>query len=418
MFVDKVQIQIKAGDGGNGVVSFRREKYVPFGGPNGGDGGRGGDVIFVANPRLNTLNYFQRHRHFKARDGVNGRGQDQTGARGQDCRIEVPVGTLVHDVTHGHCLADLARPGQTLCALRGGRGGRGNARFASSTNQAPRYAENGEPGAECRVQLELKLIADVGLVGMPNAGKSTLLAATTRAQPKVADYPFTTLEPMLGVVALDDETSFVLADIPGLIEGASQGRGLGHDFLCHIERCRVLIHLVDGSDPDPLALYTTINAELAAFGHGLADKPQIVGFNKIDLAPAQARWPSFAAALEAQATPVLALSAATQTGTRELLYHAARLLTQLPAVELVVPETPVLRLDEAPFRVTREGQVWHVRGAQVERLVAMSRFDSGEALQRLQRKLERMGVIQALTEAGVKEGDTVFLAEAELEWHV
>ncbi|MBN1889683.1 MAG: GTPase ObgE [Thermoflexales bacterium] len=420
MFVDQVQIRIKAGDGGDGCVSFRREKYVPFGGPNGGDGGRGGDVVFVATPTFNTLNYFRRHRHFKAQDGGNGRGKDQTGANGQDCRIELPLGTVVRDAGLGHILADLVHPGQEARVLRGGHGGRGNARFATSTNQAPRYAENGEPGPSRQVELELKLIADVGLVGLPNAGKSTLLAATTRARPKIADYPFTTLEPMLGVVEVDAAsgrgTSFVMADIPGLIEGASTGRGLGHEFLRHIERCRVLIHLVDGASPDPLGSFQTINAELAAFGHGLASKPQIVAFNKMDMEEARDNWPAFSRALEEQGVPVLPLSAATQDGTRQLLYRAAQALAELPPAELA-EDLPVLRLpDEEPFIISREDAAWRVSGTRVEKLVAMSRFDSDEALRRLQRKLEYMGIIEALKKAGVQEGDTVFLGDFEMEW--
>lgn len=420
MFVDHVQIHIKAGDGGNGCVSFRREKYVPFGGPNGGDGGRGGDVILVANPQINTLNYFQRHRHFRAGNGQNGRGKDQTGADGADCRIEVPLGTIVRNAETGQTLADLTRPGQEVCVLKGGRGGRGNARFATPTNQAPRYAENGEPGPELTIELELKLIADVGLVGMPNAGKSTLLAASTRARPKIADYPFTTLEPMLGVVALEDNVSFVMADIPGLIEGASQGRGLGHDFLRHIERCRVLIHLVDGTSENPLGDYDKINAELAAFGHGLADKPQLVAFNKMDVPQAQSRWPAFERALKRKGAPVLALSAVTRQGVREVLYRAAQMLSESPPVE-PVRELPILRPQEQePFTLSRErkGQetIWRVGGPQIEKLMAMSRLDSDEALQRLQRKLERLGVIAALHQAGVQEGDTVFLGNFEMEW--
>ncbi len=422
MFLDQVQINIKAGDGGNGCVAFRREKYVPYGGPNGGDGGRGGDVLFVASAQMNTLNYFRRHRRFMASNGGNGHGKDQTGADGQICRIEVPLGTLVYDAATGHILADLVKPGQEARLLKGGRGGRGNARFTTSTNQAPRYAENGEPGPALQVQLELKLIADVGLVGMPNAGKSTLLAATTRAQPKIADYPFTTLEPMLGVVALDNETTLVMADIPGLIEGASQGRGLGHDFLRHIERCRVLVHLVDGSGEDPLSSYKAINDELALFGHGLADKPQLVAFNKMDLPEAQKHWPAFKRTLEKHNIQVLSLSAATQNGTRDLLYRAAQMLTELPPVELALEQVPVLRFEEEEaFSVVRERggaePVWRVRGAKIEKMVAMSRFDSDEALQRLQHRLERLGVIEALRQAGVQEGDTVLLADFEMEWH-
>ena len=293
MAFDVARIQVKGGDGGNGAVSFRREKYVPFGGPDGGDGGRGGSVYLVVNPQMSTLNYFQRRRSFKAAPGRPGRGKDQTGADGHDVTVEVPAGTVVRDAGTGAVYGDLVRPGQRLLVARGGRPGKGNTRFATPTNQAPRMATNGEPGEERALLLELKLVADVGLVGKPNAGKSTFLAATTAARPKIADYPFTTLQPNLGVVDLGADDGFVLADIPGLIEGASRGAGLGHEFLRHVERTRVLIHLVDGMSPDPLGDYRAIIAELSAFGHGLDAKPHIVCLNKIDLPDAQEKWPAF-----------------------------------------------------------------------------------------------------------------------------
>jgi len=417
MFLDQATIHVKAGDGGNGCVSFRREKYVPFGGPNGGDGGRGGDVILVVDPKLNTLSFFQHKRRFAAERGKNGRGKDQTGADGADLRIPVPPGTVVRDADTGLLIADLTSSGQEICVARGGRGGRGNARFATPTNQAPRMAENGEPGESRTLQLELKLIADVGIIGVPNAGKSTLLASVSAARPKIADYPFTTLEPNLGVAALDDETTLVLADIPGLIEGASRGAGLGHEFLRHIERTRLLIHLLDGASLDPLADHEAINAELRAFGHGLAEKPQIVAFNKMDLPQARERWPAIQRALEQRGVEVMAISAATKDGVRELLYRAAQRLAALPPVELVEP-VPVIRLvEDKPFTIERKEDGWHVRGTRIEKLMAMSRLDSNEALQHLQRKLERLGVIEALASAGVQEGDTVFLGDYEMEWH-
>jgi len=417
MFLDQVKIHVKAGDGGNGAVAFRREKYVPFGGPSGGDGGHGGHVILVVNPKLNTLSAFQNKTHFEAQRGVNGRNKDMTGATGEDLRIEVAPGTVVRDADTGLLIADLTTPGQELIVARGGRGGRGNARFATSTNQAPRIAENGEPGEAKTLLLELKLIADVGIVGLPNAGKSTLLASVSAARPKIADYPFTTLEPYLGVARLDEQTTLVLADIPGLIEGASQGAGLGHEFLRHIERTRVLIHLLDGHSEDPLAAYDTINAELAAHGHELADKPQIVGFNKMDLPDAQERWPQVKQALEQRGADALPISAAAQQGVRDLLYRAAQTLAALPPVELTEPVPVITLTEEAPFTIERRQDGWHVGGARLEKLMAMSRQDSFEALQALQRKLEKLGVIEALTEAGVQEGDTVFLADYEMEWH-
>ena len=419
MFLDQAKLQVKAGDGGNGCVAFRREKFVPFGGPSGGDGGRGGDVILVVDRKLNTLSAFHHKTRFEAQRGENGRGKDQTGASGEDLRIPVPPGTVVRDADTGLLIADLATPGQELRVARGGRSGRGNARFATPTNQAPRMAENGEPGEAKTLLLELKLIADVGIVGLPNAGKSTLLASVSAARPKIADYPFTTLEPYLGVVSLDDETTLVLADIPGLIEGASQGAGLGHEFLRHVERTRVLIHLLDGSRENPLADYETINAELRAFGRGLDAKPQMVGFNKMDLIEAQERWPQVKRELERRGVEALAISAVAQDGVRELLYRASQKLRELPPVELAEP-VPVITLTDAsrePFTIERRQDGWHVSGARIEKLVAMSRFDSFEALQHVQRKLEWLGVIEALTSAGVQEGDTVFLSDYEMEWH-
>jgi GTP-binding protein len=418
MFLDQVKIQVKAGDGGNGCVSFRREKYVPFGGPNGGDGGHGGDVILVVDSKLNTLSSFHHKTRFAAERGKNGAGKDQTGASGADLRITVPPGTVVRDADTGMLVADLTTPGQELRVARGGRGGRGNARFATPTNQAPRMAENGEPGESKSLMLELKLIADVGIVGLPNAGKSTLLASVSAARPKIADYPFTTLEPYLGVAMLDDETTLVLADIPGLIEGASQGAGLGHEFLRHIERTRVLIHLLDGASEHPLADYETINAELAAFGRGLDVKPQIVAFNKMDLDQAREQWPQVKQALEKRGVEVMAISAVAQEGVREMLYRAAQKLAQMLPVELI--EVPVITLTDAsrePFTIVHQENGWHVSGARLDKLMAMSRLDSFEALQHLQHKLERLGVIEALTAAGVQDGDTVFLGDYEMEWH-
>jgi len=417
MFLDQAKIIVKAGDGGNGCVSFRREKYVPYGGPNGGDGGHGGDVILVVDRKLNTLSSFQHKTRFEAQRGANGHGKDQTGASGADLRLPVPPGTVVRDADTELLIADLAAPGQELRVARGGRGGRGNARFATPTNQAPRMAENGEPGESKTLLLELKLIADVGIVGLPNAGKSTLLASLSAARPKIADYPFTTLEPYLGVATLDDETTLVLADIPGLIEGASKGAGLGHEFLRHIERTRVLIHLLDGSRENPLADYETINAELAAYGHELAEKPQIVGFNKMDLPDAQQHWPQVERELERRGVEAVAISTVAKDGVRELLYHAAHKLAELPPAEIVEPIPVITLTEESPFTIERRQDGWHVSGARLEKLMAMSRLDSFEALQHLQHKLERLGVIDTLTQAGVQEGDTVFLCDYEMEWH-
>jgi GTP-binding protein len=417
MFLDQAKFTVKAGDGGNGAVAFRREKYVPFGGPSGGDGGRGGDVILVVDRKLNTLSSFQHKTRFEAQRGENGRNKDMFGASGADLRITVPAGTVVRDVDTGLLVADLTTHGQELRVARGGRGGRGNARFATSTNQAPRMAENGEPGETKTLLLEIKLIADVGIVGLPNAGKSTLLASVSAARPKIADYPFTTLEPYLGVVTLDTETTLVLADIPGLIEGASQGLGLGYEFLRHIERTRVLIHLLDGSRQDPLADYATINAELAAYGHGLGEKPQIVGVNKMDLPDARERWPEINQELERRGAEAVAISAVAKDGVRELLYRAHQKLAELPQIEIAEPIPVITLTEEEPYEVEHRQDGWHVSGARLLKLLTMSRFDSFEALQHLQRKLEKMGVIEALTQAGVQEGDTVFLCDYEMEWH-
>ncbi len=421
MFFDTAQIHVAAGKGGDGAVAFRREKYVPFGGPSGGDGGRGGDVILFVDPTLNTLASFRHQRKFKAGSGENGRGKNQTGADGGDARIPIPPGTLVRDTDSGEVLGDLTAPHQELIVAQGGVPGKGNARFATPTNQAPRMATNGLPGEQRTLDLELKLIADVGLVGMPNAGKSTLLAATTAARPKIADYPFTTLQPNLGVVDLDRETSFVIADIPGLIEGASLGKGLGHEFLRHIERTRVLIHLIDGAQPDALKNFRTISDELAAFGHGLAEKPQIVAFNKIDRSEAQQQWPKVETALKAKGIEAMAISAATHQGTRELLYRAAQLLRERPLPQPVEAghKVPVIRLKaEVPFSITRAPDAsWHVTGKQVETLAGRHRFDSEESLMSFHKAIIRLGVIDALRAAGVREGDTVWIGDDyELEW--
>ncbi len=417
MFLDQAKIHVKAGDGGNGAVAFRREKYIPFGGPSGGDGGHGGDVVLWVDPRLNTLASFHHKSKFAAQRGENGHGKDMTGASGADLRIAVPPGTVVRDADTGLLVADLIAPSQELVVARGGRGGRGNARFATSTNQAPRMAENGEPGGARTLLLELKLIADVGIVGLPNAGKSTLLAAVSAARPKIADYAFTTLEPYLGVASLDDDTTLVLADIPGLIEGAAQGAGLGHEFLRHIERTRVLIHLLDGARQDPLADYDTINAELKAFGRGLDGKPQIVAFNKMDLPQAQERWPQIKPALEQRGVEALAISAVAKDGVRELLYRAVQKLRELPPAEMKEPIPIITLTEEEPFRIEHTADGWQVSGARIEKIMAMSRLDSYEALQHLQRKLERIGLIEALTSAGVQEGDTVLIGDFEMEWH-
>jgi GTP-binding protein len=417
MLYDEAKIHVQAGDGGNGAVAFRREKYVPRGGPSGGNGGDGGHVILEVDPQLNTLVHFQHQVHFRAGRGAHGKGKNQTGARGEDMIISVPPGTVVRDADTHVPLADLTAPGQQVVVARGGKGGRGNASFASSTHQAPRLAERGLPGEERWLYLELKLLADVGLIGMPNAGKSTLLAAVSAARPKIADYPFTTLQPNLGVVNVDNEYDFVVADLPGLIEGAHAGAGLGHQFLRHIERTRLLVHLLDGAAVDPLGHFDQINQELTLFNPALAQRPQVVVLNKMDLPDARQRWPRVEEAMDRRGLPVYAISAATGEGAHELMAQVGTMLANLPRPEPAPEEIPVFRLDETPeFSITREGDAWRVRGERVEHLAQQTMWEYHDAVQRAQRVLEAMGVLDALREAGVRPGDTVRIGDMELEW--
>ncbi|RME06890.1 MAG: GTPase ObgE [Anaerolineae bacterium] len=418
MFIDEIEIVVRSGRGGAGVVHFRREKYVPLGGPDGGDGGKGGDVVLQVDPRLNTLSHFRRQKRYHAQNGAAGGGNNRTGKSGEDLVLPVPPGTLVYDAESGDVLGDLVEAGQTLVVARGGRGGRGNARFASSTNKAPRIAEKGEPPQERRLRLELKLLADVGLVGVPNAGKSTFLAAVTNARPKIAPYPFTTLVPNLGVAQLDVETTLVLADIPGLIEGAHQGVGLGHEFLRHIQRTRVLIHLLDGLAEDPWLDFGQINSELALFDPHLAEKPQLVAFNKMDMPQAAERWPGVQERLQAEGYEVFAISALTGEGVRRVLYRAHQLLDELPPVEQAVA-LPVYRPESDPreFSIERTPDGgYRVIGEAIERAAAMTYWEYDQSVRRFQRILETLGVDQALREAGVQPGDSVFIGEFELEW--
>ncbi len=419
MFFDEAKIHVKGGDGGDGCVAFRREKYVPFGGPSGGGGGPGGSVYLVVDRNLNTLIHFKRQIHFKAGRGGRGSGKKQQGKKGEDRLIPVPPGTMVYDAESGELLADLTEEGQRALVARGGRGGRGNAAFASPTNQAPRLAEHGEPGQERWLRLELKLIADVGLIGMPNAGKSTLLSVVSAARPKIAPYPFTTLQPNLGVVTVDGYHTFVLADVPGLIEGASEGAGLGHQFLRHVERTRLLIHLLDGAAADPLADYETINRELAHFSERLAHRPQIVVLNKMDLPDAQAWWPLVQETMAERGVEARAISAVSGEGVRELMQRAYALLQTLPPPEPAPAERAVFRPaeeDEDAFTIEREEDGWRVRGLRVERIAAMTPFTLPEAAARFQRQLRAMGIETALEAAGVQPGDPVRIGDLELEW--
>ncbi len=418
---DRAKIYVKGGDGGNGAVAFRREKYVPRGGPAGGNGGKGGDVYLVVDPRLNTLLPFRYKVHFKAERGEHGKGKNQHGRSGKDVYISVPPGTLVYDAETGELLADLTEPGQKVLVARGGRGGRGNAAFKNSVRQAPRIAEKGEPGEERWLRLELKLIADVGIVGVPNAGKSTLLSRISNARPKIADYPFTTLDPHLGLVVVDNR-DMVVADIPGLIEGAHTGAGLGHEFLRHVERCRVLIHLLNGDSPDPVGDFDVINQELALFNPQLAEKPQVVVYNKMDLPHARERWPQVRQALEERGVrDPFAISAVTGEGIQEMLRYVRAMLDRAPEPSLVQPAPArVWRLeeDEDAFTVERDEETgdWVVRGKRIERIARMTNWDYYDAILRFQRILDRMGITEALEKAGVQEGDTVRIGDVELVW--
>ena len=417
MFIDEAQIYVKSGNGGDGAVHFRREKYVPHGGPDGGNGGRGGDVIFKVSSSLNTLYAFQHQHRYIADDGKRGGRSDRTGRSADDLVIHIPAGTIIYDADTHEVIADLVNNNQELLICKGGKGGRGNARFANSRDQAPRMAEKGEPGKERNLKLELKLIADVGIIGVPNAGKSTLIAAITNARPKIADYPFTTIEPNLGVASLDDEQTLVLADIPGLIEGAHLGVGLGYDFLRHVQRTRVLIHLLDGLAEDPLLDYAQINSELALFDPDLAKKPQIVAVNKIDLPEVENRWKEFQQKFKKKGISPIAISALTRTNLHPLLYKAMELLKDIPmttretAIPVYHPQT-----DPRQFEIQRISGGWRISGASIERAAAMTYWDNDASIRRFQRILETLGIDEALRKAGVEEGDTVSIGEYELEW--
>jgi GTP-binding protein len=417
MFIDEATIYIKSGKGGDGVVHFRREKYIPRGGPDGGDGGRGGDVIFNVARTLNTLQEFQHQHRFIAKDGKPGAKSNRTGHSAEDLVINVPPGTVIYNAENGQVIADLVNEDQELTICKGGRGGRGNARFANSRDQAPRVAEKGAPGEECNIRLELRLIADVGIIGVPNAGKSTLLAAVSNAKPKIADYPFTTVEPNLGVASLDDERTIVIADIPGLIEGAHQGIGLGYEFLRHIQRTRVLIHLLDGLAENPILDFAQINTELSLFDPDLAKKPQVVAVTKMDLPEVQSRWEEIRQQLNKKGISPIAISAATGTNVRSLLYKALELLNQTP-ISVPESEVPIYHPQSDPrkYEIKRIDNGWRITGASIERAAAMTYWDNDDSIRRFQRILVVLGIDKALTDAGVKEGDMVSIGDYELEW--
>jgi GTPase len=420
--IDEGRIWVKAGDGGNGIVSFRREKFVPLGGPDGGDGGRGGSVYLVARAGVSTLLEFARRRHFRAESGGHGRGSRQHGKAGEDLIVAVPPGTQVR--SDNGLVVDLVRAGEMLMVARGGRGGLGNTHFATSTQRAPRIAQKGEPGEERTIDLELKTIAHAALIGEPNAGKSSLLAASSAAQPRVADYPFTTLSPNLGVAeAPGTEDVFVLADVPGLIAGAHTGAGLGHRFLRHVERAPILVHVVDASRPDALDAYRVVRAELESYKAEVAAKPEIVVANKLDLPGAREQLAQLRRVLSNRR--VIGTSTITNEGVPDLLTAVFELLATLPRPPAEPEHAGVVRVyrfaaeEEDGFTAEAvEPGVFRVHGKRVERMVSMTDLDSEEGTAYLQKQLERLGVFEALERAGVEVGDTVHIGTWETEWGV
>lgn len=417
MFVDEAEIVVRSGKGGDGMVHFHREKFINRGGPDGGDGGKGGDVLIQVSEHMNTLLEFRHKNKFFAEDGKNGGTNNKSGRSAPDLIIHVPIGTMVFNGGNKDLLSDLTLPGQQYLVVKGGRGGRGNAHFANSRKQAPRIAEKGEPGTEMKLRLELKLIADIGIVGMPNAGKSSFLAAVTNAKPKIADYPFTTLVPNLGVSRLDEETTLVLADIPGLIEGAHSGMGIGDTFLKHIQRTRVLIHVINGLSEDPFADFSQINGELALFDPELSKKPQIVVLNKIDLPDVLEKWPSVKKVFSKYKISITEISTVTHNNLEKILWQAKKILEDLPKEQIIQPE-PVYRpgINLPVFEIIRQPDGWRVKGQTIERAAAMTYWEYDDAIRRFQRIMESMGIDQALREAGIVEGDNVLIGDHEFTW--
>ncbi|RDW21675.1 GTPase ObgE [Oceanobacillus chungangensis] len=424
MFVDQASVYVKAGDGGNGLVAYRREKYVPLGGPAGGDGGDGADIIFEVDEGLNTLMDFRYNRHFKAKRGENGMSKTQHGKNAAPLIISVPPGTTVIDEDTEEVIADLTTQGQQAVIVKGGRGGRGNTRFVTPRNPAPDIAENGEPGQERNIKVELKLIADVGLVGFPSVGKSTLLSVVSAAKPKIADYHFTTLAPNLGVVDTSDHRSFVMADLPGLIEGASEGVGLGHQFLRHVERTRVIVHVIDMASMEgriPYDDYQKINKELEEFDANLLKRPQIIAANKMDMPGAKENLAIFKDNLP-EGIPVYEISALTRAGLRDILFAIADLLEAIPKIAPEIEDTDeevVYRYqkEDAPFEITRDPDgAFVIYGAKVEKLFKMTNFSSDGAIRRFSRQLRGMGVDDELRKRGAKDGDTIRLLEYEFDF--
>ena len=425
MFVDYAKIIIKSGDGGNGAATFRREKYVAAGGPDGGDGGRGGDVYFEVDPNANTLIDFRFTKKFKAENGQNGSGGHKFGKSGQDIIVKVPVGTIVKDAETGKVIVDMSKEGQKELILKGGRGGKGNSHFATSTRQAPRFAIDGEPGKEKEIILELKLLADVGLVGFPNVGKSTILSRVTKATPKIADYHFTTIDPNLGVVKTEYGESFVLADIPGIIEGASEGIGLGIQFLRHVERTRLLLHVLDvaGTEGrDPVDDFNKINEELKKYSEKLSTRKQIIVANKIDSMQDEENFNALEKLAKEQDMEIFKISAVTGEGLNELFNHVAKTIKTLPKEEIVEVEDRIVYTleddEEEQFKIemVKPGE-FIVTGPAAQRLMGRVNIGDNESYAYMEKMLKKIGITQALKDKGVKEGDTVKILEWEFEWY-
>lgn len=419
MFVDRVNIEVKSGRGGNGAVSFRREKYVPKGAPNGGDGGDGGDIIIEADDKVGTLIDLYYHPHQRAANGESGQGSKKTGKNGEDLIIKVPLGTVIEDTDSSTILGDLTENWQRINVARGGQGGKGNFRFKSSVRRSPRFAQKGEPGEEKKLCLSLKIIADVGLVGYPNAGKSTLLSRISAAKPKIADYPFTTLIPNLGVVNVDETKSFMAADIPGLIEGAHQGTGLGDKFLKHIERTKIILHIIDGSiikKNDLLYSFRTINRELNNFSEKLIKKPLLIAINKCDLLSVKENIACLKDAFRKEGYQIFPISALTGEGLNTLIYGLSSLLDELklkekePIIE-VLPKKETVYKFIPRFAINKKEDIYEVTGSDIERVVAMTNFNNEEAIDYFQRIIKKMGLEKALIKKGIKEGGQVKIKE-------
>lgn len=419
-FIDKAKIKVISGHGGNGVVAWRREKFVDKGGPAGGDGGRGGDIYLVADEGLSTLLDFKYKSVFKAQSGENGRIKNQYGKGGADLKIKVPAGTVVRDLKTDKIIADLIHDGQEVIIAKGGRGGRGNAKFCTPQKRAPQYCEPGEPGIERELALELKLIADVGLLGMPNAGKSTFISAISSARPKIADYPFTTLVPNLGVVRKPTGDGYVVADIPGLIEGASEGVGLGHDFLRHVERCRFLVHIVDLTQENPMENYDKINDELAKYSDRLANLYQIVALNKIDAIDEETRE-NYYKQFKEVADDVFLISAATHENVDKLTYFMAQKVDEIekPVSDVVVEEdTGAYDNDDSSFEVIKVAKdAFIIMGGKLKRLASVTDDRNRQQILRLQNVMQGMGVFDELRKKGIKDGDTVVVGHLEFEFY-